>query len=87
MKIFLKSILVLVCLVTFVSGCSTTPNLDKNFGKATKQSLSAQQIPSSSSGDSLVQAKEIKSAYDGYIKAGSGSSSEGSNTQGSMQSR
>lgn len=86
MKIFIRSSVTLICLAFFASGCSTTPNLDKRFGEASKQSLSAQQIKNSSSGDSVIQARELKSAYDTYIRGGS-STEANSNVQGSMQSR
>ncbi|MEY4573789.1 MAG: hypothetical protein RLZ10_3095 [Bacteroidota bacterium] len=79
MKIFIKWSLALSFVTIFVSGCATspnatnkysssTPNLDKNYGEATRQSLSAQQIKSSASGDSLIQARELKSSVDIYIR-------------------
>lgn len=90
MKIFIKWSFALIFVTIFVAGCATspnssgystsTPNLDKNYGEATRQSLSAQQIKSSASGDSLIQARELKSSVDLYIRGNTTSSAATTDT-------
>ena len=59
----------------FAAGCSTTPKLDKNYGKATEKALNSQKITKNPDDANLMQAKEVKSAYDGYLRGGAGTSS------------
>lgn len=56
--------------IFILSGCSTTPNLDKVFGQSYKDGLKAQQLPvrSAESVEVYVGSRELKSGVDAYMK-------------------
>lgn len=67
---FLKSLIILSGVIAVV-GCSSTPELDKNFSSSVRSAVERQRINAGPSGNptTSVDAIEVRSAYNNHVNS------------------